>query len=89
MALRRDRGAGQWIVAANRGQSSTLDHGATDVCERRIDGTSARFDTAVSDARGPQEFGDLTVSDAGAYRRIGALFSRGRTPSRVRRRSSS
>jgi hypothetical protein len=38
MALRGERGAGQRIVAANRGHSSTLGHGATDVCERRVDG---------------------------------------------------
>jgi hypothetical protein len=47
MALRGERGAGQRIVAANRGHSSTLGHGATDVCERRVDGTFREILTSL------------------------------------------
>lgn len=73
--LRRERGAGQGTVAVNRGPSSTLGHGATDVSERRVDGTFREILTPLSAMRVPQEFRDITVSNAGAYRRRRVRFS--------------
>jgi hypothetical protein len=51
MALRGERGAGQRIVAADRGHSSTLGYGATDVCERRVDGNFRETSTPLSAIR--------------------------------------
>jgi hypothetical protein len=48
MALRGERGAGQ---RADRGHSSTLGHGATDVCERRVEGTFCEILTPMSAMR--------------------------------------